>query len=74
MLGRPLPAQVAQLLLDESVDGSVQLAQRTLAAMVGVQRPSLNKILKELERDQLIAIHYAGIDIIDVERLGAKAG
>jgi CRP-like cAMP-binding protein len=73
MLGRPLPSQVAQLLLDESVDGSVQLAQRTLAAMLGVQRPSLNKILKELERDRLIAIHYAGIDIVDVDRLRAKA-
>jgi CRP/FNR family transcriptional regulator, cAMP and macrophage regulator len=73
MLGQPLPAQLAQLLLDESVEGSVQLAQRTLAAMLGVQRPSLNKILKELERDQLIAIHYAGIDILDVDRLRAKA-
>ncbi|MDZ7885449.1 MAG: Crp/Fnr family transcriptional regulator [Mycobacterium sp.] len=74
MLGRTLPAQVAKLLLDESVDGSVELAQRTLAAMLGVQRPSLNKILKELERDRLIAIHYAGIDILDAEGLGAKAG
>jgi Mn-dependent DtxR family transcriptional regulator len=42
--------------------------------MLGVQRPSLNKILKELERDQLIAIHYAGIDVLDVDRLRAKAG
>jgi CRP/FNR family transcriptional regulator, cAMP and macrophage regulator len=53
MLGRPLPAQVAQLLIDESVDGTVQLAQRTLAAMLGVQRPSLNKILKDFERRRL---------------------
>jgi CRP/FNR family transcriptional regulator, cAMP and macrophage regulator len=73
MLGRPLTAQVAQLLLDESVDGSVQLAQRTLAAMLGVQRPSLNKILKDFERNGLIAIHYAGIDITDAGRLKAKA-
>jgi CRP/FNR family transcriptional regulator, cAMP and macrophage regulator len=67
------PAQAAQLLLDESVNGSVQLAQRTLAAMIGVQRRSLNKVLKEFERDRLIAIHYAGIDLIDVDRLQAKA-
>jgi CRP-like cAMP-binding protein len=73
MLGRPLPAQIAQLLLDESIDGSVQLAQRTLAAMLGVQRPSLNKILKEFERDGLIAIHYAGIDITNLDRLRATA-
>jgi len=73
LLGRTLPAQVAQLILDESIDGSVGLAQRTLAAMIGVQRPSLNKILKEFERERLIAIHYAGIDVIDVDGLRAKA-
>ncbi len=73
MLGQPLPAQVARLLLEEAVDGSVELAQRTLAAMLGVQRPSLNKILKELERDGLIAIRYAVIDITDPERLGHRA-
>lgn len=72
MLGRPLPEQVAQLLLDESVDGSIRLAQRTLAAMLGVQRSSLNKVLKDFERERLIAIHYAGIDITDAYGLKAK--
>ncbi|KZM74669.1 Crp/Fnr family transcriptional regulator [Nocardia terpenica] len=69
ILGRPLTAQVAQLLLDESVDGSVQLAQRTVAAMLGVQRPSLNKILKEFERDGIIEIGYAALDIKNPDRL-----
>jgi hypothetical protein len=46
LLGRNLSAQVAQLLLDEQHDGTVELAQRTLAAWLGVQRPSLNKVLK----------------------------
>lgn len=68
-LGRPLPVQVSHLLLDEAVDGSVQLAQRTLAAMLGVQRPSLNKILKEFERHDLITIGYGSIDIVDAEKL-----
>ncbi|MGP4026258.1 hypothetical protein [Actinomadura sp. 3N407] len=27
--------------------------------MLGVQRPSLNKVLKDLERDSLIAVRYA---------------
>ncbi len=74
MLGRPLSAQVAQLLIDEALDGRVPLAQRTLAAMLGVQRPSLNKILKEFERDGLIAVRYAQIELIDIDRLGGKAG
>ncbi|MGW6423092.1 Crp/Fnr family transcriptional regulator [Nocardia sp. NPDC055053] len=69
MLGRPLPTQVAQLLLDEAVDGSVQLAQRTLAAMLGVHRPSLTKALKEFERRDLISIDDEAISIIDAERL-----
>lgn len=72
LLGRPLPAQLAQLLLDESTDGTVQLAQRTLAAMLGVQRPSLNKILKDFERDGLISVRYAEIALIDVTGLRAK--
>lgn len=73
LLGRPLPAQVAQLLLDEAVDGHVELAQRTLAAMLGAQRPSINKILKGFERDRLIAVGYAVIEIINPDALRARA-
>lgn len=65
LLGRSLTEQVAQLLLDEAVDGRIALPQRTLAAMVGVQRPSLNKALKEFERRGLIAVRYAAIELID---------
>lgn len=53
LLGRSLTEQVAQLLLDEAMDKQVLLPQRTLAAMVGVQRPSLNKVLKEFEPSPL---------------------
>lgn len=82
LLGRSLTEQLTRLLLDEAVDANtdarvpahIPLPQRTLAAMLGVQRPSLNKILKELERDELIAIHYAGIDILDPDGLARRAG
>jgi CRP-like cAMP-binding protein len=73
MLGRSLPAQVAQLLLDEAVDARVELAQRTLAAMLGAQRPSINKILKQYEHDGLISIGYAVIEIADQNRLRDRA-
>jgi CRP-like cAMP-binding protein len=73
LLGRTLTAQVAQLLLDEETDGSVELAQRTLAAMLGVQRPSLNKILKDFEREHLIAVRYAAVDILDAAGLARRA-
>lgn len=73
ILGRPLPAQVAQLLLDEEVDGTVLLAQRTLAAMLGVQRPSLNKILKDFERAGLITVRYAAVGLLDPPGLARRA-
>lgn len=74
MLGRTLTEQVARLLLEECVDDAVPLPQRTLAAMLGVQRPSLNKILKEFERQGLIQLRYAAIDVLDAERLAVLAG
>ncbi|TNC28043.1 Crp/Fnr family transcriptional regulator [Amycolatopsis alkalitolerans] len=74
LLGRSLTEQVARLLLDEAVDGDVPLPQRTLAAMLGVQRPSLNKILKEFERQALIEVRYAAIHVRDATSLLAVAG
>ncbi len=73
LLGRSLTKQVARLLLDEAVDSRVLLPQRTLAAMLGVQRPSINKVLKDFERDGLIAIHYATIKLVNTDGLARKA-
>ena len=73
MLGGSLAAQTASLLDEEAVDGWVELPQRTVAAMLGVARPSLNKILKELERDGLIRISYSTIEVLDAVRLVARA-
>src|SRR5260370_1015070 len=73
LLGGSLAAQAARLLAEEAVDGRVELPQRTLAAMLGVQRPSLNKVLKDLERDGLIRISYAAIQVLDPPRLAARA-
>ena len=73
LLGGSLAVQTAGLLDEEAVDGRVELPQRTLAAMLGVQRPSLNKVLKELERDGLITISYRHIEIRDTTRLASRA-
>jgi CRP/FNR family transcriptional regulator, cAMP and macrophage regulator len=74
LLGHSLTEQISRLLLDEAVDGQVALPQRTVAAMLGVQRPSLNKILKELERESLVEVRYGAIDILDREALVKRAG
>jgi CRP-like cAMP-binding protein len=71
--GGSLTAQAASLLAEEAVDGRVELPQRTLAAMLGVARPSLNKVLKDLERGGLIRISYTTIEIPDPGRLAARA-
>lgn len=73
LLGGSLTAQAARLLAREAEDGRVPLPQRTLAAMLGVQRPSLNKVLKDLERDGLISISYSAIDILDPGKLARLA-
>jgi hypothetical protein len=52
-------------LLDEQHDGTVEFARRTLAAMLSVQRPSVDKILKDFERDRLITVRYAAVDVLD---------
>lgn len=73
LLGGSLATQAARLLAEEAVEGRVELPQRTLAAMLGVQRPSLNKVLKDLERDGLIRIGYSTIDVLDRARLTTRA-
>lgn len=42
--------------------------------MLGVQRPSLNKILKELERAGLIEVRYAALHLLDPNKLLTLAG
>ncbi|MCA2208666.1 Crp/Fnr family transcriptional regulator [Nocardia rosealba] len=69
MLGRPLPTQLAQLLLDEAVDNTVDLPHRTLAAMLGTSVPTLNKALKEFDRDDLITLHDPTITLTSLDRL-----
>jgi CRP/FNR family transcriptional regulator, cAMP and macrophage regulator len=73
LLGRSLLQQTARLLLDEQHDGRVPLPQRTLAAMLGVQRPSLNKVLKDLEKKDLITLGYGRIEISDPKGLEGLA-
>lgn len=74
LLGKSLPAQVARLLAEEAVDWRVGLPQRTLAAMLGVQRPSLNKVLKQFERQRLVEVGYGEIRVLEPERLARLVG
>jgi CRP-like cAMP-binding protein len=69
VLGRTLRERVARLLVDEAVDGALDLPQKTLAEMLGVQRSSLNKVLQELEDRGLIGIGYSHVELKDRDAL-----
>ncbi|MDE2402887.1 MAG: Crp/Fnr family transcriptional regulator [Burkholderiales bacterium] len=52
----------------------LRLPQDYLARMLGVSRQTINKALKSLASSRVIAVHYAEIEILDVQALAAKAG
>jgi len=74
LLGKSLSVQVARLLTEEATDGRVRLPQRTLAAMLGVHRPSLNKVLKQFEHQRLLEVGYGEIRLLDPQGLAQLAG
>jgi CRP-like cAMP-binding protein len=74
LLGGSLAEQTAGLLLDEATEGLVPLPQRTLAAMLGVQRPSLNKLLRDFQRQGLIELGYRHVRVLDSEGLRRRSG
>ncbi len=69
LLGQPLEVQVAQLLLEERVDDVVNLTQTTVAALLGVRRPSINRVLKRLARAGMVQVTYGKVQIIDADAL-----
>jgi CRP-like cAMP-binding protein len=73
LLGEPLEVQIAQLLLDESVDDVVGLPQITVAALLGVRRPSVNRVLRRFARSGLVEVSYGKVRMIDRAGLEAAA-
>lgn len=52
----------------------LRLPQDYLAQMLGVSRQTVNKALRDLEREQLLSLHYAEIELLSLEGLLARAG
>lgn len=73
LLGQSLEVQVAQLLLEESEDGTVVLSQATLAAMLGARRPSVNKVLRSFEERGWVELGYRTVRLRDHDALAALA-
>ncbi|GAB3669480.1 HTH-type transcriptional regulator Cmr [Nocardioides korecus] len=72
LLGQPLEIQVAQLLLEERLDDVVSLPQTTVAALLGVRRPSVNRVLRKFARAGLVEISYGKVRILDAESLARR--
>jgi CRP-like cAMP-binding protein len=72
--GRDLTQQLAGLLLDEERDGEVALPQESLAALLGVRRPSINKVMRALERRNLVRTSYGRVELLDPDALREAAG
>jgi CRP/FNR family transcriptional regulator len=72
-----VPSRVAKYLLDlAQADGTAKLeltlTQDELAAFIGASRVSVNRVLGDLERREIIAIRRRHIVILDPERLAKE--
>lgn len=61
-------------LAPEQARRRVRMPQDYLARMLGVSRQTVNKALRALERERVLVLHYAEIEIVDVEALMARCG
>ena len=52
----------------------LRLPQEYLAQMLGVSRQTVNKALRDLEKDQVLALHYSEIELLSLEGLLDRAG
>lgn len=61
------------LALGSAFDGTIQLSQATLASLAGTTRPTVNRVLQELVRDETVRLRRARIEVINPEALALRA-
>lgn len=57
------------LALGSAFDGTIRLSQATLASLAGTTRPTVNRVLQDLVRDETVRLRRARIEVIDAESL-----
>jgi len=55
--------------LAEAHDGSIQMSQQSLAALAGTTRPTVNRVLRELEDNGVLNIGRSRVEVIDLRAL-----
>ncbi|WP_199442414.1 Crp/Fnr family transcriptional regulator [Umezawaea beigongshangensis] len=66
-------ARTARTLLLEARGGVLNVTQGALASMVGSSRPTLNRVVRELEERGLVTTSYRRIDLVDPAALRTLA-
>lgn len=73
LLGADLAQSIARMLLNEEVDGRVELPQLAIAELLGVQRTSVNRVLMALGKSGIVDVSYGSVRIRDRSALTAIA-
>ena len=60
------------LALGSAFDGTIRLSQATLASLAGTTRPTVNRVLQDLVRDECVRLRRARIEVVDPEKLAAR--
>lgn len=60
------------LALSTAFDGTLMLSQATLASLAGTTRPTVNRVLQELVRDDIVRLRRSRITLVDREALERK--
>ncbi|TYP04776.1 Crp/Fnr family transcriptional regulator [Streptomyces coelicolor] len=66
-------SRAAWLLLREARDSAVTCSQGTLAAMLGMRRQTMNRVIKDFERQGLLRVGYCRLELLAVDRLRQRA-
>ena len=75
LLGADLAQSIARVLLNEEVDGRVSLTQRAIAELLGVERTSVNRVLRSLNKRGVLDLSYGSLAITNrSELVGIAAG
>ena len=74
LLAGDIEAQIASVLLRRAVRGVVNLNQTHLAELIGGSRSSVNRVLRQLEEQNLVRLRYSQVEILDEAALALVAG
>lgn len=74
VLAGDIEAQIASVLIHRAVQGVVHLNQAHLAELIGASRSSVNRVLRQLEDQNLVRLRYSHVEILDEATLGLVAG